>query len=119
KLLLADRPALREGRVAGDIELRLTLGGLRPLDLRLVLDDRGFGLLDLRLARAHLRPGLAQLRFSQAEPGVGLIDGGLERPRIDLEQGVSGPDERALPVVLAHEVPGHASTALSAAVADQ
>src|SRR5439155_875915 len=39
ELLLADRAALGQRRVAADVELRLPLGGLGPLDLRLVLDD--------------------------------------------------------------------------------
>src|SRR5438094_331167 len=119
ELLLADRPALGQRRVAADVELRLTLGGLRPLDLGLGLDDGGQGLFDLCLAGAHLGLGLAQLRLRQLEPGVGLIGGGLKRPRIDLEQQVAALDEGALLVVLAHEMPADAGTDLRVDVPDQ
>ena len=91
--MLADRSALGQGRVAADVELRLTLRGLRPLDLGLPLDDGGQGLFDLGLAGADLGVGLAQLRLRQLEPGIGLIGGGLKRPRIDLEQEVTGSDQ--------------------------
>ena len=95
------------------------LGGLRPLDLGLVLDDRRPGLLDLRSTPAHLRLGLAQLRLRQPELRLGLIDGGLKRTRIDLEQEVAGLDERALLVVLAHEVAADPGADLGVDVPDQ
>ena len=76
-------------------------------------------MLDLRLTRAHLRPGLAQLRFRQPEPCIGLIPSGLEWPRIDLEEEVAGSHERALPIVLAHEVPSDPGADLGIDVSDQ
>src|SRR5438552_263879 len=119
ELLLADRASLGQRRVAADIELRLALVGLRPLDLGLPLDNGGQGLFDLRLAGADLGVGLAQLRLRQVEPGVGLIGGGLKRPRIDLEQEVTGSDQGALLIVLAHQVSGDAGTDLGVDVPDQ
>src|SRR5207247_8619628 len=106
-------------RGAANVELRLTLCGLRPPDLGLALEDRGHGLFDLCLTGADLGPGLAQLRLRQVELGVGLISRGLKRPRIDLEQEVAALDEGALVVVLAHEVAADAGADLSVDEPDQ
>ena len=53
------------------------------------------------------------------ELGVGLIDGSLKRPRIDLEQDVAALDGGALAVILAHEVPADAGADLRVDVPDQ
>src|SRR2546425_8605943 len=116
---LADRPALGQRRVAANVELRLTLGGLRSPDLGLALEDCGHGLFDLGLTGADLGPGLAQLRLRQVELGVGLISRGLKRPRIDLEQEVAALDEGALVVVLAHQVSSDPCADLSVDEPDQ
>ena len=119
QLLLADRPALRQRRVARDVELGLALRGLGALDLGFVLDDLRQRLLDLGLARGDLGLGLAQLRFGQGQSGLGLIHSRLERSRIDLEEQVTALDQRALAIVLADQMAADARADLRVDVADQ
>ena len=117
--MLADRTPLGQRRVAADVELRPTLVGLGAPGLRLVLHDLRQRLLDLCLTGADLGLGLAQLRFRLQELGLRLVEGCLKRPRIDLEQEVAGLHQRALPVILAHEVPADPGADLRIDVADQ
>src|SRR5207247_8381996 len=119
ELLLADRPAQGQRRIAADVQLRPALVGLAPLHLRLVLSDLRHGLLDLGLTRADLSLGLAELGLGLQEFGLRLVERRLERSRIDLEQGVAGFHRRALLVILAHEVPADAGADLRVDVPDQ
>ncbi len=98
-LLLGDRTAAGERRVAGDVELRPLLGRLGPGEVGLSLGNLG--------------PGLLELRLRQQERGPGLMLGELICPGIDFEEDIAGLDERPFLVVLAHQVPGHAGSDLS------
>ena len=95
------------------------LRGLRPLDVRLVLEHFRERLLDLRLSRADLRLGLTQLRLRQLKLGLDLFRRRLEWTRVDLEQEVAGLDHRALLIVLAHEVAADTRADLRVDVADE
>ena len=55
--------------------------------------------LDIQAGLAELCLGLRQLRLR-------LIEGRLQRPRIDLKEHVAFPDDGSFPVVLFDDVPG-------------
>src|SRR3989442_2708737 len=76
-------------------------------------------LLDLCLTRADLRLRLAQLRLRLKELSLGLVDGRLERPRIDLKHQVAGLGHGAFRVVLTHEVAADAGADLRGDVPDE
>src|SRR5262249_60889737 len=60
-----------------------------------------------------------ELRLRLQQLGLRLIEGRLVRPRIDLEQQVSGVHYGAFRVVLTHEVPGDAGADRRGDVADE
>ena len=66
-----------------------------------VLAGEPAGALELRLSRAEPSRALVQL-------GAQPIDFGLERTRVDLEEQIAAPDDRAFLEANRGDVPGHA-----------
>ena len=83
----------------GVLELRLVADdvGLGLAELRPGLGQRRLRLLDRRLVAGGVGLGLARLGLVPGHVGLGLLDGGLDRARIDREQEIALLRDRPRP----------------------
>src|SRR5204863_755675 len=90
---------------AGGVDRRLC--GEIGLDvvIELTLCDRT--LIRQRPIALQVALGLSELRLRFAELGSSPGQRRIERPRIDLEERLTGADDRALPVAAFHEIARH------------